>query len=417
MKMDASGPVFIKLAQWLSSRRDLFEDDLCDAMSVLHEHVTATACATDAEVAQQVAPGLVVGEMLGAGCIARVYSGRWEGKEVAVKVRRENVTGLLELDLQLLRSLASVLMTLRPELQWMMLDKALDIFSEYMLSQTDFRTEAANLTRFKSNLRGTAGVPSVYASSESVLVMEFIEGVSLTKFLKTEADPKLRYQVWSILSDQTAKMALADNFVHADLHPGNIMVTWETRAPRRGRTEVAPRLIFIDAGMAIELPDATSEYLREAFRGAIEFNAERIGQAFVNMHRDEGLCSEAPPNLAGQLGVLGLLCTFTCKEALWSQVFSSQSEYLGARTPDYFNRLAWMLTTNEIRISPSLWSMLTSFALIEGSLHELGFKTNVMRAAMPYVVSCSPTSLFSRVAGWVRVKISETMTAATGLCY
>ena len=36
--MENSGPTFVKLGQWASSRRDLFRDDLCDLFIKLHSH-------------------------------------------------------------------------------------------------------------------------------------------------------------------------------------------------------------------------------------------------------------------------------------------------------------------------------------------------------------------------------------------
>lgn len=410
--LEASGPVFIKLGQWLSSRRDLFSPELCDAMGVLHEHVAAQVCAADAQLADETAPGVTLGRLLGAGCIARVYEGRLEGRPVAVKVRRENVQEFMEIDLQFLKCAAVVAEAIWSELKWLMLDTALDDFGHYMISQVDFRNEAANLQRFAKNMTTAfAGVPAVYAAREDVLVMELIEGQSLSVFLQQKHSPEVMHKVWSLLGDQSAKMVLADNFMHADLHPGNIIVNLFERRSWLGRTTTEARLTFIDAGMCFEVPRHIVDYLKVALRGAIAYDADALGQAFVDMHRHEGLCPEAPASLPRSLGILGLCCVFTCEEAMWGQLFASRDEYLGARTPEYFHRMAGLFTANEVRVSPMLWSLLTSFALVEGSLHELGSRTNVLRMCLPYLVS-SPMDVLQRVVASIRCGVSEFCAAA-----
>jgi len=405
--MDSSGPVFIKLGQWLSTRRDLFSEELCDAMGILHEKVSAQASTHDVQLARELAPGVEIHELLGAGCIARVYRGELDGKAVAVKVRRENVETFLNLDMEILQAAARVVLKLWPQYQWLMLEKALDEFSFYMKSQTDFRNEASNLRRFRQNLtEGKMQAPEPYAVNEKVLIMELVKGESLSTFLQEKHSAKLRHQVWSILSDQTAKMVLKDNFVHADLHPGNVIVTLtEKKSFFRGATTLVPTLTLIDAGMVFQLPSATAECLKCALNGALKHDPDAVGEAFVNIHHREGLCEPSMPQLSHQLGVLGLCCVFTCEEWLWSQVFPSRAAYLGARTTEYFHRMADILTQNEVRVSPPLWSLLMSFALIEGSLQELGYRTNVLRSALPYILS--PSDISQRVSGALQCFLSE----------
>ena len=38
------------------------------------------------------------------------------------------------------------------------------------------------------------------------------------------------------------------------------------------------------------------------------------------------------------------------------------------------------LTRHRVRVAPDLWSIMTAFALIEGSISELGFGVNVLGA-------------------------------------
>lgn len=372
-------------------------------MGVLHEHVSAQPSEQDAAIVEATMPGAKLHRILGAGCIARVYEGTLHGHPVAIKIRRDNVEEFLQLDFQFLRCAACVAETLWPSLQWLMLQSALKDFKHYMLSQVDLQHEASNLRRFADNLQNSvAQVPKVFAASERILIMELVEGQSLSLFLQHERDPVLRHKVWSILSDQAAKMVLADNFLHADLHPGNILVTM-----KHGE----PKLTFIDAGMALELPQLLVDQLRLAMRGALNRDAEALGQALVDLHRAEGLCTDTSPSLPHRLGVLGLCCVFTCDEALWGQLFQSRADYFSARTPEYFHRMAAIMTDHEVRVSPVLWSLLTSFALVEGSLHELGFKTNVMRACLPYLMS-KPLDIFQRIWGRVQCSFSELFNAS-----
>jgi len=73
--------------------------------------------------------------------------------------------------------------------------------------------------------------------------------------------------------------------------------------------------------------------------------------------------------------------------------------------------MAAIMTDHEVRVSPVLWSLLTSFALVEGSLHELGFKTNVMRACLPYLMS-KPVDIVQRIWGRVQCSFSELLNAS-----
>jgi hypothetical protein len=77
--MENSGPTFVKLGQWASSRRDLFRDDLCDMFIKLHSHTRLhTWYMTRRRMSQAFGPRwrdiFVTFERkpIGSGCIAQV---------------------------------------------------------------------------------------------------------------------------------------------------------------------------------------------------------------------------------------------------------------------------------------------------------------------------------------------------------
>uniref|UniRef100_A0A7S2DBH1 Uncharacterized protein n=1 Tax=Alexandrium andersonii TaxID=327968 RepID=A0A7S2DBH1_9DINO len=86
---------------------------------------------------------------------------------------------------------------------------------------------------------------------------------------------------------------------------------------------------------------------------------------------------------------------FMSPEEIWSRHFATYQEYRGSRVSEYFVKMLQLLSHHRVRISPSLWTLMTAFALIEGSVAELGFGVNVLRAASPYIFS--PLDIIGRM--------------------
>eukprot|EP00403_Amphidinium_massartii_P020582 CAMPEP_0178402238 /NCGR_PEP_ID=MMETSP0689_2-20121128/16730_1 /TAXON_ID=160604 /ORGANISM="Amphidinium massartii, Strain CS-259" /LENGTH=484 /DNA_ID=CAMNT_0020023115 /DNA_START=64 /DNA_END=1519 /DNA_ORIENTATION=+ len=424
--LESSGPVFIKLAQWMSTRRDLLSDELCDEMGKLHETVTCHSTPLEISRAEALVPGLKVKNLLGGGCIAQVYAAEMPPLdaggtplEVAVKVRRENVPALLETDLFLMRAMAAMSERIWPSMQWLAMQKAIDNFAWYMTQQLDLRIEAEHLEELKSDFRsgrvrgpGRVAIPHVIAVSESVMVTEVARGVSLSVFIKQNQPAKLRRMVFTSLIDMMARMVLVNNFIHGDLHPGNIFVS---TVPARGPLEevanftdgVVPLITLIDAGISIQMSDSLTSFAKSSMLAAFRMNPEALGKALVEFHHDEGLCShgENLEELEEEAGYLLLAGCFMCPERIWSRVFDDYQEYRSSRVSEYFTKMIATLSGHKVRVSPSLWALMTAFALVEGSVQELGYGVNVLRAARPYIFR--PVDVVGRIGSAMRLSISE----------
>jgi len=390
-----SGPIFIKLGQWLSTRRDLLPVELCDAIGVLHEQVPCFHSRADKRHAETTIPGLVVGELLGGGCIAQVYAGTFRAPsgslcKVAVKVRRQDVSAALDTDLAIFLRAAQFAEWMFPGLKWLSLADFVLQFSTYLRKQTDLRMEAANLQRFEHNIEPEkARVPGVHAATETVLVTDLVEGISLSKFLQQKHPEAIRRQVFDLLTDLICCMCLRDRFVHGDLHPGNIMVSLEeAHSSCVCRKASIPVITLIDAGIAIEQTRYFSDSLSKALRAATWRDADGFGRALAELHEREGLCTHVVdmPGLIRELGCIGMAgCFPDCEEEIWSVLFRTREEYLSARTSEYFNKLLDILSSHKVRVCPNLWSMTTAFALIEGSMKELGYAIDIVEIAAPYL--------------------------------
>ena len=243
---ESAGALVIKLAQWASSRPDLFGEEVCERFKFLQDNTrphgwAATQQALDASLGAGWSDGLQLERTpIGSGCIAQVYRGSVrEGdaarddqtRQVAVKVIHPGVREVIENDMALLRALGGALQSL-PRLRWLNPKGMVDEVSKMLLMQLDLRVEAANLATFRRNFATDGAPPEVifpeplpgYVSAD-VLVESFVEGVPFLTWARAQKDDEAKHQVCNRGIDAVIKMLFLDNFVHGDLHPGNIFVT------------------------------------------------------------------------------------------------------------------------------------------------------------------------------------------------
>merc|ERR1719247_3698217 len=98
--LQAAGPTFLKLAQWVTTRPDVVAPALVARLSPLQASVEQHSEQDTAAVLDADCPGwrdeLELGEVVGSGCVAQVYRGqlkdRGELRPVAVKVAHPAVS-------------------------------------------------------------------------------------------------------------------------------------------------------------------------------------------------------------------------------------------------------------------------------------------------------------------------------------
>jgi len=173
---------------------------------------------------------------IASGSIAQVYKARLEGKDVAVKVRHPNVVEHIRLDFSVMKAVASLLESI-PGLSWLNLSGSLAQFSETIGAQTRLDVEGRHLILLNQNFKNwkDVGFPKPIILSQSILVESFEHGESVAEFTKLykstgvgDRQYKLSYDLAHFIltkgEDLYLNMLLVDNLMHADLHPGNILI-------------------------------------------------------------------------------------------------------------------------------------------------------------------------------------------------
>lgn len=242
--MTQLGATFIKMGQVMSTRPDLFAPEVIDELRVLQDRLPPFAFWRVRRIIEQDF-GQPLSERfseldrvpVAAASVAQVHRGRLiDGTEVAVKVLRPSIRRHVERDAAIL-IFGARLLHISPSLQLSDPVGHTRHFVQAIIDQTDLRLERDNYRRFRDNFKGEQGVefPIVHEEhcTERVLTMEFIRGVKLDQ-LPADEYPVLAKRVRLMMF----KMCFEDGFLHADLHPGNMMVV--------NRNE----LVVFDVGLA-----------------------------------------------------------------------------------------------------------------------------------------------------------------------
>eukprot|EP00754_Rhynchopus_humris_P023344 Rhum_TRINITY_DN14829_c5_g1::Rhum_TRINITY_DN14829_c5_g1_i1::g.121872::m.121872/K08869/ADCK, ABC1; aarF domain-containing kinase len=302
-----SGPAFIKLAQWLATRRDLFDSEFRALLGRLFDHVdphsyefTLNTIKSEIGNPSEIFE-FIDEEPVGSGSIAQVHRAKLKenGQLVAIKVCHPHVRERIALDFAVLNGLAAAVEWLVPSLSWMLLPKMALSWTAHLAQQIDLRIEAENLDFFLENFKGTdtqrfATFPQPIRPyvSALVLVEEFVEGRTLTDSYIETLPQDLRTHLAGVGMDTYMKFLLRDNWLHGDLHPGNILVADKVEDGKKW-----PVVYLVDCGLCQHLLQEEVETAHMVLSGFAKWEDRTLAESLWRMgqdgHQREGLCKES----------------------------------------------------------------------------------------------------------------------------
>lgn len=259
--LEALGPTYIKIGQFLSTRPDLVSPQYLAALSRLQNNIQPIPYDQVEEI--------VAGELgvriskafqtfdatpTAAASLAQVHRAQLrDGRMVAVKVQRPDIRQIILQDLEAFSDIVELVQKYSNLGTRFALQDVLESFRQSIIQELDFRREAMNLKRLGELLQDfemiVVPTPVDSYTTSRILTMDYIEGTRITALNPVALLDYDRPRLAEALGKAYLDQILIHGFIHADPHPGNVLLTRDQR------------LALIDLGMVTLLTPTRQEQL------------------------------------------------------------------------------------------------------------------------------------------------------------
>lgn len=361
---------------------------------------------------------------------------------VAIKVMHPHVEVKISRDLKIMRFFANIIDYI-PTMEWLSLPEEVEQFTMFMKLQLDLRIEGINLNKFSQNfgqkelkkkydlinetkLQIKFPKPYLKCSGREVLVEEYMHAIpisvilDLTRHVKDQIEEKQQtgrdataeknfMKLNKILSneilDSFLQMLILDNFIHSDLHPGNIFVrffkinnddeelilspednkevtldmqtiTTELLRIDRNNTKnknydklllsfsklydegYQPEVCYLDTGLVTELNERDRVNFLELFKALSMFDGFKAGELMVERSRD--------PESAIDREIFALK-TQRLVSTVKDRTFTLGNISIG----DLLDKMLSMVRQHHVKMEPDFVNVVVAILLLEGIGRQL----------------------------------------------
>ena len=369
MALEELGPTFVKLGQMLSTRPDLIAVEFIEELSKLQDRVPPFSYTAVSQIIESELGGPPESMFehfdespLAAASIGQVHRARLkDGEEVVVKVQRPGIRKIIEVDLEIMLHLASLMERHLEEFQVNRPARIVEEFARTLEKEIDYTIEASHIERFNRQFidDATVYVPKVFreTTTERVLTMEYIEGVKASEIERIEKEGLDRKVITARGADLILKQVFDHGFFHADPHPGNIFVL-------PGNV-----ICYLDFGMMGSIDRQSREDFADLVHSVVRRDESGAMQALLMLTQydeepDTRLLSRDLADFMGQ--------------HLYRPLKDLHMEKL-------LQQLMELISRHRLQTPPDLFLMLKALATVEGVGLSLDPEFHMINQAAPFV--------------------------------
>lgn len=382
------GPVFVKFGQLLSTRRDIFSENIISELEKLQDDVKEEDFENIKEVFYKEFSKDIYDvfdefekKPLASGSIAQTHLATIKvgsiDRKVVVKVQRKDLDKRVKEDLIIMKDLYKKLESKLDGIESFNFGEIIEEFSLSLNKEIDFEVEKNNIKKYrKLNVKENDLLsPDVYDSysSKKVLTLEYIEGKSIRSVFEKKSN-KRKDMAQKIIEAYVNQM-FTYGYFHADPHPGNIFVDKDLN------------IYLLDFGIVGNLSENYRYQIMKIFLGASFGEVKLITDAIIGM----GLLEFDSKKIGDfEKRIQRLLDKY--------MVMSLNQMKLSDLITDFYT----LLVDYSIKIPSELTNFAKTVLILEGLIEKLVYKESFLELALPIAKSMvfkifSPDILINRL--------------------
>jgi ubiquinone biosynthesis protein len=369
MAIEELGPTYVKLGQVLSTRPDLIPIEFTKELSRLQDKVPpfpfeAVKTTIEEEFGKPLEDlfTFIDKTPFASASIGQVHRAQLEDDEmVAVKVQRPGIKKNIEIDLEIMLHMATLVERNIKEMALYRPVKIVEEFARTLEREIDYTIEAGSIERFSRHFLADPNVyiPKVYRekSTDRVLTMELVDGIKVSEIDKLETaglDLKMS-------TDRGAgfylKQVFELGFFHADPHPGNIFILPENI------------VCLIDFGMTGSVNLETREDFVDLIDGIINRQESKVTQVLLKLTQWE----EEPPIKQLERDV---------SDFMGQHLYRPLKEI---EVGKLLNHLLELASRHFLIIAPDIFLMMKTLTMMEGVAMTLDPDFDMIAKAEPFI--------------------------------
>ncbi|OUR71271.1 ubiquinone biosynthesis regulatory protein kinase UbiB [Methylophaga sp. 41_12_T18] len=280
------GPIFVKVGQLLSTRRDLLPEDIADSLAKLQDQVEPFSNEQALAIIQQTYGEHAIAEYfshidespLASASVAQVHAAQLiDGTEVVLKIIRPNIKQAIKRDVDLLHTLAALAERYWSEGKRLRPKEIVNELEKNLFDELDMMREAASASQLRRNFEDGSllYVPEIHwpLTKNKLLVQERIYGTPIGDIAALKQQNVNLERLAEVGVEIFFTQVFKHSFFHADMHPGNIMV--DASNPEQ------PRYIAVDFGIMGTLAPDDQRYLAENFLAFFNHDYRRVAELHI----------------------------------------------------------------------------------------------------------------------------------------
>ena len=369
LALEELGPTYVKLGQVLSTRPDLIPVDFITELAKLQDEVPSFDVEeVDRIVAAELgaAPDEIFAAFdrtpLASASIGQVHKATLpDGDQVAVKVQRPGIKRVIEVDLEIMLHMATLMERHIEEIAFFRPVKIVEEFAKALEREIDYSFEAINMERMAGQFLSdrTVYIPKVYRdfTTARVLTAEFIDGIKISAIDDLEAAGMSPRKITRRGSDILLRQIFDFGFFHGDPHPGNLFVM---------PGEV---ICLLDFGMVGTVDRQTREDFVDLVDAVVHRQETRTAQILLKITQWD----DRPPMRAFERAVADFMGRHLYQPLKEIQV------------GPLLQNLLELAADHRLVIPPDIFLMMKTLTAVEGVARALDPDFDIFAAAAPFI--------------------------------